>query len=314
MSKLKGILLTEGMHGMLSQVEGLAKALDLDFTHHRVELKSLWNLIPPKFTPISQNVYKKINYSDFDIIISCGRKSIIPSIHLKSISNKKIFNIHIQDPKINFDYFDFIVAPEHDGISGSNIINTKGAIHYLTRDEIGENKDYLTSFIRKDNRKIWCLIMGGPTKYYDYSTKNMKHIFSIFYKLLKKKDFQLVVIPSMRTPLSTIHYAKEFFGENHTVIMNVDKKAYLSALAISENIIVTCDSSSMIYEAALTGKPIYISNILPKKNDIRFQRFRNLFRDLNITRNLGEDVENWTYQSLDETNRVAKIIKEKINY
>ncbi len=58
----------------------------------------------------------------------------------------------------------------------------------------------------------------------------------------------------------------------------------------------------------------FLLNILPKKNDIRFQRFRNLFRDLNITRNLGEDVENWTYQSLDETNRVAKIIKEKINY
>ena len=314
MSKLKGILLTEGMHGMLSQVKGLAKALDLDFTHHKVELKNLWSLIPPKFTPISQNVYKKINHIDFDIIISCGRKSIIPSIHLKSISNKKVFNIHIQDPKINFDHFDFIVAPEHDKINGSNVINTKGAIHYLTKSEIEDNKDYLKSFIRKDNRKIWCLIMGGPTKYYDYSTKNMKHIFSIFYKLLKKHDFQLVVIPSMRTPLNTIHYAKEFFGENHTVIMDVNKKAYLSALALSENIIVTCDSSSMISEAALTGKPIYIANILPKKNDIRFQRFRNLFRDLNITRNLGEDVENWTYQSLDETNRVAKIIKEKINY
>ena len=29
MSKLKGLLLTEGMHGMISQVEGLAKALDI---------------------------------------------------------------------------------------------------------------------------------------------------------------------------------------------------------------------------------------------------------------------------------------------
>ena len=29
MTKLKGLLLTEGMHGMISQVEGLAKALDL---------------------------------------------------------------------------------------------------------------------------------------------------------------------------------------------------------------------------------------------------------------------------------------------
>ena len=313
MTKLKGILLTEGMHGMISQVEGLAKALDIDFTHHKVELNHLWKLIPPNLSPVSQTVFKKIDHDDFDVIISCGRKSVIPSIHLKKTSNKKVFNIHIQDPKVDLTHFDFIVAPEHDAIEGSNVITTKGAIHYLTENEISENKDYLNSFIKKDERKIWTLIMGGATKYYDYSTKNMKHIFTALYKLLKKHDFQLVVIPSMRTPINTIHYAKEFFGENHTIIMDVDKKAYLSALAISENIIVTCDSSSMISEAALTGKPIYIASILPKKNDKRFQRFRNLFRELNITRNLGEVVENWSYPKLDETNRVANIIKQKIN-
>jgi len=51
---------------------------------------------------------------------------------------------------------------------------------------------------------------------------------------------------------------------------------------------------------------------LPKKNDRRFQKFRNLFRELNITRNLGEPFESWSYEKLDETNRVAKIIKERI--
>ena len=313
MTKLKGILLTQGMHGMISQVEGLAKALDLDFIHEKIELNNFWKLFPPKLTPISESVYKKINHDDFDVIISCGRKSVIPSIHLKKNSNREVINIHIQDPKVNLNHFDFIVAPEHDGIEGKNVISTKGAIHYLTENEISENKDYLNSFIKKDERKIWALIMGGPTKYYDYSTKNMKHIFTALYKLLKKHNFQLVVIPSMRTPINTIHYAREFFGENHTVIGDVDKKAYLSALAIAENIVVTCDSSSMISEAALTGKPIYIASILPKKNDKRFQRFRNLFRELNIIRNLGEEVEIWSYEKLDETNRVANIIKQKIN-
>ena len=313
MSKLKGILLTEGMHGMISQVEGLAKALDIDFTHHKVELKYFWKLIPPRLTPISNISFKELNHSDFDIIISCGRKSVIPSIYLKKISQKKIYNIHIQDPKINFNYFDFIVAPEHDGISGSNIINSKGAIHYLTDNEIKNNSNYLKSFIKNDERKIFALILGGPNKYYNYSTKNMKRIFSILHNLNKKQNFQLVVIPSMRTPKNTIQYAKEFFGENHTIIENIDKKAYLSALALSEYIIVTCDSSSMISEAALTGKPIYVANILPNKNDRRFQKFRNLFRELNITRNLGEPFEKWNYKKLDETNRVAKIINERIN-
>ena len=313
MTKLKGILLTEGMHGMISQVEGLAKALDIDFTHHKVELNHFWKLIPPNLSPISQSVFKKINHDDFDVIISCGRKSVIPSIHLKNIANKKVFNIHIQDPKVNFNHFDFIVAPEHDAIEGQNVISTKGAIHYLTESEINENKDYLNSFIKKDERKIWALIMGGPTKYYEYSRENIKAIFENLNNLNKQNNFQLVVIPSMRTPKNIIQYAKDYFGQNHTVIETIDKKAYLSALAISEKIVVTCDSSSMISEAALTGKPIYVANISPKKNDKRFQRFRNLFKELNITRILGEEIENWNYQKLDETNRVANIIKQKIN-
>ena len=88
MSKFKGLLLTEGMHGMISQVEGLAKALDIDFTHHKVELNSFWKLIPPKFTPISKLTFKNFDPNDFDIIISCGRKSVIPSIYLKKKSKK----------------------------------------------------------------------------------------------------------------------------------------------------------------------------------------------------------------------------------
>ncbi len=99
MSKLKGILLTQGMHGMISQVEGLAKALDLDFTHHTVELKSFWRAIPPKLTPISQYVYKKIILDEFDVIISCGRKkcNTINSFK-KKIQIKKylIFTFKIQ--------------------------------------------------------------------------------------------------------------------------------------------------------------------------------------------------------------------------
>ena len=143
MTKLKGILLTQGMHGMISQVEGLAKALDLDFTHHTVETNKFWKIFPPKLTPISQKVFKKIDVEDFDVIISCGRKSVIPSIYLKKNSSKKVTNIHIQDPKVNLANFSYVIAPEHDGLTGKNIFSTKGAIHYLTKNEIDNNSDYL---------------------------------------------------------------------------------------------------------------------------------------------------------------------------
>ena len=114
MSKLKGLLLTEGMHGMISQAEGLAKALEIDFIHEKIELNHFWELIPPKITPIQKFVFKNNIQNNYDVVISCGRKSVIPSIYLKKNSKKKVFNIHIQNPKVSLVNFDFIVAPEHD--------------------------------------------------------------------------------------------------------------------------------------------------------------------------------------------------------
>ena len=87
MSKLKGLLLTEGLHGMISQVEGLAKALDLEYFHEKIELNNFWKLIPPSLTPIKKYIFKNHIENEFDIIISCGRKSVIPSIYLKKKFN-----------------------------------------------------------------------------------------------------------------------------------------------------------------------------------------------------------------------------------
>ena len=312
MSKLKGLLLTEGMHGMISQVEGLAKALDIEFIHQKVELNSFWKLIPPNLTPVSKLVFKKIDISDFDIIISCGRKSVIPSIYLKKSSKKKIFNIHIQDPKVSLGNFDLVIAPEHDNLIGKNVITSKGAIHYLTLDEIKNNHNYLADKLKKNHEYI-LLVLGGPNKYYDYEDQNLINIFGIIKKILNNNNLQAIVIPSMRTPKKTINLANEHLGLENLIINNVDKKAYLSGLSLAKYIVVTCDSTSMISEAALTGKPIYIADIPAKRKDERFKKFRDLFSELNITKNLNEKLEIWSYKSLNETTRIAEKIKKYIS-
>ena len=312
MSKLKGLLLTEGMHGMISQVEGLAKALDIDFTHHKVELNKFWKLIPPKFTPVSNFTFNSITTNDFDIIISCGRKSVIPSIYLKKNSKKKVHNIHIQDPKVSLKNFDFIIAPEHDGLTGDNVILSKGSIHYLTKEEITNNHEYLSEKLNKEKEYL-SLILGGPNKYYDYNEKNVIKIFDKIKSILESNNLQAIIIPSMRTPEKIIDFTQNYLGENNLVIKDVDKKAYLSSLSLAKYIVVTCDSTSMISEAALTGKPIYIAEIPAKSNDYRFRKFRDLFHKLKIIKNLNEKVEIWNYEILDETNRIAKEIKKKIS-
>ena len=311
MTKLKGLLLSEGMHGMISQVEGLAKALDLDFIHEKIELNNFWKLIPPKVTPIQDFVFKNKINNQFDVVISCGRKSVIPSIYLKKKFKNKIMNIHIQEPKVLLDNFDFVVVPEHDGLIGRNVLTSKGAVHYLTNNELDENKNYLKSKINTQ-KKIVTLILGGPTKYYDYNNQVIEGIFSKIEKNFLKDNYQLIIIPSMRTPQNIIKKAIDYFDKDQIIIPNVDKKAYLSSLKISDHIIVTCDSTSMISEAAITGKPIYVAQMPAIKDNQRFKSFFNLFESLNIIKELGDSVENWTYVKLNETNKIANQIKEKI--
>ena len=313
MLKPKALLLTEGYHGMISQVEGLAKALNADFQHRIVKLKWLWNYIPPKLSPVSRLILKNEQYitenEKFDLVISCGRKSVIPSIFIKK-KNKKIFTIHIQNPKVRFNNFDLIVAPEHDELKGENVITSKGAIHYITRLEIEKARSYLLDKIQ--NEKIVSLILGGPNKYYNFSNEELTNIFREIKSSFISQGYKAIIIPSMRTPKRIIDLAINEFLTDGFVVNSVDKQAYLSSLAIANSIVVTCDSTSMISEAATSGKPIFVAHMQPKRNNYRFKRFYKLFGELGVIKNLGEKVENWTYDSFNEAERIAAIINSRL--
>ena len=201
--------------------------------------------------------------------------------------------------------------PEHDSLFGENVIASKGAIHYLRSEELSQNEDYLKSRISKE-KKIVALIIGGPNKYYDYNDKIIDEIFSKIENNFIKNNYQAIIIPSMRTPHRIIKKAEDYFDTNQIIINNVDKKAYLSSLKLADHIVVTCDSTSMISEAAITGKSIYVAQMPSVKNNKRFKNFFALFKSLGIIKDLENSVEEWNYQKLDETNRISGYIKDKI--
>jgi len=313
MGKLKALLLTEGMHGMISQVEGMAKALNVEYSHKIIRLSFPWKFIPPKLTPISDTILKDKIYlkenDSLDIVISCGRKSVIPSIILKK-RNPKIFNIHIQNPKIGLNNFDAIISPEHDGLKGNNVYNSKGAIHYITESEIDRAKSYLMKNINSE--KVISLILGGPNKYYKFDQDQLLNIFNTIKSNFVSKGYRVVVIPSMRTPKDSIELAIREMGSCGYVVKSIDKQAYLSAYALANYVIVTCDSTSMISEAATSGKPVFVAHMKPKKNNYRFKKFFKLFKEMGIIRDLGEKVEPWTYNKHNEAERIGNLIRNKI--
>ena len=314
MRYFKALLLTEGAHGMVSQVEGLAKALKLDFNHCFINLKKPWRYFPINLVPVSKSVIdgKIPDQIENQILISCGKNSIISSLFLKR-NNKNLFNIHIQNPKVNFSNFDLIVAPEHDQIKGSNVLSTFGALHYITKQEIDNSSNFFSKYNLSEKDKIVSLILGGPNRYYDFNEIDLGNIFLSIKDNFLDKGFKLILVRSRRTPDNIIDFAKKFFLNSAVIIDFVSKEFYLSALKLSKTIIVTCDSTSMVSECAITQKPIFVAKMKAKRRNNRFEYFLNSFREKGIIKFLGENTDNWSYPELDETKRIARIIKERLN-
>ena len=68
----------------------------------------------------------------------------------------------------------------------------------------------------------------------------------------------------------------------------------------------------MISEAAVTGKPVYIAMMKAIKNNYRFKKFYKRLSELGITRELKDNVDSWSYENLNEVDRIVPLITSKM--
>ena len=70
----------------------------------------------------------------------------------------------------------------------------------------------------------------------------------------------------------------------------------------------------MISESTISGKPIYVYKLPFKRTSRRIERFHSEFKNLNITRDFNDNIilSNWVYKPINESKRIAGIIKERI--
>ena len=156
--------LTDGSQGMISQTRGLAFEFNKKIVEIKTDVSFPWSKLQPGILPIYGWCFlNKIPLENQpDIVISCGRKSVYLSTYLKK-KYSKIINIHIQNPKISSKKFSYIVAPNHDGFKGDNIINSVGALHNFKTDEENKKKYDI------NNHNIITCIIGGENNHYLFS-------------------------------------------------------------------------------------------------------------------------------------------------
>ncbi len=239
MNNFNVITISEGAAGMRSQIEGLASLISNNYKNFDLKINSFFRYLPIELIPSSNLTYTNLSsliIKKNTILISCGKKSVKASIYLKNKYKKFIFNIHIQNPKVNHSLFDLIICPEHDNLHLDNCISTLLAIHNIKFKKNAKSKKTIN------------FIIGGPNKYFKFNQQTQKKILTEI-KFLSKK-FKVNVIPSRRTPDTLLEELSKINMENVDIFADLfNPKEYGNLLSEGNLQIVTWDSVSMISEA-----------------------------------------------------------------
>ena len=309
-------IISDGTIGMELQCKALAESLNLKYQIKHISPSPILTALP-QFGAIpllwKNKYYTKEFYPPFPkVSITCGRRHAGFAIALKRMSKGKVSTIHIQDPRINPGFFDHLVIPEHDPSRGKNIVISKGSLTKINKNKLeAEAKRFLGLVNHLPQRRI-AINIGGSSKGVEIDKASAEKIVDNLTLLAKKYDCGLMVTTSRRTD-EKIKYQLRKLNEKQNVLVyeGIGPNPYIGFLGLAETIIVTSDSINMISEACSTGKPVYI--IALGKNNKRKQSFLDAMQKEGRTRPFDGHLQSWTYEALNETERVAAIIRERLS-
>lgn len=308
--------LSIGVAGMLSQMKGLAQAVGCEFEPRRTRLRRFWRWLPLSVIPRSFAVIRDAEQFTAEepprLVIACGRHAVVPAICLKRKWGVRIVTVFVQDPLVDTRNFDFVIAPEHDDVRGSNVIATRGALHHVNAGVLAAaRQSKMAQYFLQTGRPIATVLLGGPNRYYAFSQADVNRLIDKL-RIAARDDVQLLIVPSRRTPAEVCFRFQSEFGRDHLVWDGQDENPYLAALAVADYVVVTGDSVSMTTEASATGKPVFVEYLRERLPARRFRKFHFSFRHSGITRPFEGRLHRWTYTPPDDTAEVARRIKERM--
>jgi len=302
-------VISDGRRGIENQALGLAEAMTaispLSIETHHISRAGFLAKLPAFFQRL---LGRKSGFPSGqpDIAIGCGRQAIAPLMDLKS---KGVFTVYVQDPRLDPSKFDVVIAPEHDQLSGANVLSITGSPNRITPALLESDKD----LIKPAHKKTAAFLIGGKSKTHDYDSESLDKHAGLILELIEQ-DWQIFLTASRRTPEKALQYFAHFQNDFETfnVYDGREPNPYFAYLYHADAIFVTEDSTNMLTEACATGKPVFR---LPMAG--HSGKFKGLYdrleRRCRVRSADGSDLTLQAYAPLNETMRAANFVWDKFH-
>ena len=309
-------VLSEGMAGTENQCLALAAALGLAPEIKRAAAKMPWRWLGSGMVTLAPSFLAhgrdRLAPPWPDLLIASGRKCAALALSIRRASRGRTFTVFVQNPRLGRERFDLIVAPRHDGLSGGNIIATRGALSRVDEAALNAAAAEFAPLFADLPRPLMACLIGGASRRHRLAPADGRALGEALAKLSAESGGGLLITASRRTPEQSFAALEAALaGAPAYIWRGAGANPYLGFLALADAVLVTADSVSMVSDACASAKPAYVLAVA-RRRSARFARFFAALEAEGAVRPFAGIVESWVYEPLNDCAVAAAEIRRRL--
>ena len=219
---------------------------------------------------LQQDILNEIYAVEPDFILSTGSSVAAPNLLIGQLFDAKTVTCRRPSP-VGIHHFDLAILPRmywSPRRNRANVCKTLGVPNRVRPEKLETQRNKLqTDLDLSDQRRIGVLI-GGEDRYYTITETTALRLIEVLQQFATKWDSQLLLTTSRRTPLPVENLISKCLSNTQycPILVLAHGENSLTdpvgtIFALSDVIIVTEDSFSMVCEAASSGKRVIILEV-----------------------------------------------------
>ena len=246
-------------------------------------------------------------------MVSSGRRAAAVAIAIRHAARGRTIAVHVPDPHTDPAAFDLVVCLNHDSAQGPNVISLPTAVHDLTPAKLAEAADVWRDRLCEPGRPLIGVALGGAAHRRAVSIEQVSAQFASHDALRKSTGARLAITPSRRTSAEVRALLATWFdGDRDAFIWDMrGDNPYRGILALSDRLVVTSDSVSMVSEALATGASVEVFGV---PGSPRHGRFIDRLIDQGLLRRFtGEPVAAPSVGPVNATDVAAEAVRKLLS-
>jgi len=200
-----------------------------------------------------------------DLVISAGMRNEPVGRWIRDQSGGRTRLVHIGRPWASPECFDLVVTtPQYRLPQNDRILQNAMPLNQVTPERLAQQGRMLLPRVEHLPQPRIGIILGGNSGPYTLGPKTVAGIAQQACRMAAQKNASLLISTSARTPKRAAEELQRHLTvPNYLYHWRADDQSnpYFGILALSDELIVTADSVSMLGDACATGKPVYMAEL-----------------------------------------------------